>query len=110
MPYLYRLNTNEIMTSKIFYGSRLRMMRVAQEVLKDMNISKKMVDSQSNIIHAEHKRGLFRIPKDVEIIMYADDSRVEVAINVESSIKALDFGTSQYMEEEFLVRLKERVQ
>lgn len=97
------------MTSKIFRCSRQRAMHIAQEVLKDMNLRKGEVDVQNARIQAYRKWGFLRPSKEVEITMYADDARVEVAVNIEPSIKVLDFGTSQYLEEEFLHRLKERI-
>ena len=97
------------MTSKIFQGSRQRMMHVAQEVLKEMKLRKETVDTQNNFIQATRRWGFMRPSQDVEITMYADENRVEVAVNAESNMKMLDFGTSEYLEEEFLVRLKDRL-
>lgn len=97
------------MTSKIFRCSRQRAMHLAQEVLKEMKLSKSEVDSQNARIQAHCGWGFMRPAKDVEITMYADDARVEIAVNVESKIKALDFGTSQYLEEEILLRLRDRL-
>lgn len=97
------------MTSKVFRCSRQRAMHIAQEVLKDMNLRKGDVDVQNARIQAYRNWGFLRPANEVEITMYSDDSKVEVAVNIEPSIKALDFGTSQYLEEEFLYRLKERI-
>lgn len=97
------------MTSKIFHGSRQRMMRAAQDVLKDMKLRKEEVDNQNSRIQAKRGWGFMRPGRQVEITMYADDTRVEVAVNVESSMMAIDFGTSQYIEEEFLLRLRDRL-
>jgi hypothetical protein len=45
----------------------------------------------------------------VEVTFFSDDKRVEVAVNVESKMKMLDFGRSEYLEEEILYRLRERI-
>jgi hypothetical protein len=97
------------MTSKIFYCSRQRAMHLAQEVLREMNLRNGKVDNSTNTIMA-HRNWRFLSPaRDVEITMYADDHRVEVAVNVESQVKALDFGASEYMEEEILIRMRDRL-
>ncbi|MFN0032405.1 MAG: DUF1499 domain-containing protein [Flavobacteriales bacterium] len=97
------------MTSKIFHGSRQRMMHAAQEVLKEMKMRKASVDTQNSYIQATRGWGFMRSGQEVEITMYADENRVEVAVNAESKVKALDFGTSEYLEEEFLLRLNDRL-
>jgi hypothetical protein len=97
------------MTSKIFYCSRQRAMHLAQEVLREMKLHKELVDNANNRIQASKGWRFLSPASEVEITMYADDNRVEVAVNVESHFKPLDFGTSEYIEEEILVRLRERL-
>jgi hypothetical protein len=41
--------------------------------------------------------------------IFAEEKRVEVAVNIEPKVKLLDFGSSEYLEEEFLYRMKERL-
>jgi hypothetical protein len=48
-------------------------------------------------------------PTGVEVTIFTEDRRVEVAVNVESKVKMLDFGRSEYLEEEILYRIKERM-
>jgi hypothetical protein len=84
-------------------------MHLAQEVLREMKLRKENVDISSNTIQARRSWNFLSPPREVEITVFADDNRVEVAVNVESQIKALDFGTSEYLEEEFLHRMKERL-
>jgi len=84
-------------------------MHLAQEVLREMKLRKESVDLSSSTIQARRNWSFLSPPRDVEITVFADDNRVEVAVNVESQIKALDFGTSEYLEEEFLYRMKERL-
>ena len=97
------------MTSRIFYCSRQRAMHVTQEILHELKLRKEFVDNSNNRIQASRGWKLFSPSKEVEIIMYADEHRVEVAVNVESQIKALDFGTNEYLEEEILLRLRDRL-
>jgi hypothetical protein len=97
------------MTSKFFYCSRQSALLHAQEVLKELRIHKEIVDSASNSIRAFRSWRFLNPGKEVEITLYSDENRVEVAVNVESTMKALDFGSSEYLEEEILHRLHERI-
>ena len=47
--------------------------------------------------------------KEIEITMFVDENRVEVAVDVQPRMKALDFGTSEYIEEDFLLRMRDRL-
>jgi len=84
-------------------------MHLAKEVLREMKLKQGMVDTSNYTIQASRGWGFLNPPREVEIIMYADNNRVEVAVNVESQLKVLDFGTSDYIEEEFLLRLNARL-
>jgi hypothetical protein len=97
------------MTSRVFFCSKQRAMRLAQDVLRDMNLNKKDIDNSTNTIYARRNWKFLSPPRDVEIQMFADENKVEIAVNVQAQISALDFGTSEYLEEEFLHRLKERL-
>lgn len=97
------------MTSKIFNCSRQRAMRMTQEVLKEMRLKNEIVDVVGSRILAKRDWRFFSPAKEVEIILYSDDKRVEIAVNVETQIKALDFGSSEYLEEEILFRLRDRL-
>jgi hypothetical protein len=97
------------MTSKVFYCSKQRALHLAQEVLREMKLSDAKVSSSGNAILAERGWGFLSPPTGVEITFYSDEKRIEVAVNVESKVKMLDFGRSEYMEEEILYRLKERI-
>lgn len=97
------------MTSKVFFCSKQRAMHLAQEVLREMKLRKKNVDSSTSTIVAHRKWNFLTQSREMEIQVFADENKVEVAVNVYPQIKALDFGTSEYLEEEFLYRLRERI-
>ncbi len=84
-------------------------MHLTQEVLREMKLRKEFVDNSNNRIQASRGWKLLSPGREVEITMYADEHRVEVAVNVESQIKAFDFGTNEYLEEEILLRLRDRL-
>jgi|688.fasta_scaffold236926_2 hypothetical protein len=84
-------------------------MNLAQEVLREMKLRKKNVDTSTNTIVAMRKWGFLSQPREMEIQLFADEHSVEVAVNVQAQIRALDFGTCEYLEEEFLHRLRERL-
>jgi hypothetical protein len=97
------------MTSKVFYCSRQRAVHLAQEVLRDMKLRDAKITNSGNSILAEKGWSFLSPPTDVEITFYSEDKRVEVAVNVDIKVKALDFGRSEYLEEEILYRMKERI-
>jgi hypothetical protein len=97
------------MTSKVFYCSKQRAMHLAQEVLLELKLNDAKVNSAGNSILVERGWGFLSPPTGVEITVFSDEKRVEVAVNVESKVKMLDFGRSEYLEEEILYRLKERI-
>ena len=98
-----------IMTSKIFFSSKHKVLRHANEVLSEMRLGHVKFDPDQNRIIATRKWNLLNPKKEIEILLYSDDQKVEVAVNVESRVKMLDFGSNEYMEEEILIRLKEKL-
>jgi len=97
------------MTSKVFYCSKQRAMHLAQEVLREMKLRQSSVNNAQSMIVAQRGWSFLSPPQDVEITIFSEERRVEVAVNIESKVKMLDFGGSEYLEEEFLYRLKERM-
>jgi hypothetical protein len=97
------------MTSKIFFASKQKVLRHANEVLSEMRLGHVKLDADQNRIIATRKWNLLNPKKEIEILFYTDDQKVEVAVNVESRVKMLDFGSNEYMEEEILIRLKEKL-
>ena len=97
------------MTSKVFYCSKQRAMHLAQEVLRELKLNDARVNSAGNCIVAEKGWSFLRPPTGVEVTIFSDEKRVEIAVSVESKVKMLDFGRSEYLEEEILYRLKERI-
>jgi len=97
------------MTSKVFYCSKQRAMHLAQEVLRELKLNDARVNSAGSSIVAEKGWGFMSPPSGIEVIIFTEEKRVEVAVNVESKMKMLDFGRSEYLEEEILYRLKERI-
>lgn len=97
------------MTSKVFYCSKQRAFHLAQEVLRELNLRDTKNNSSSNPIVAERGWKFLSPPVGIEVTVFSDEGRVEVAVNVESKVKMLDFGRSEYLEEEILYRLKERI-
>lgn len=97
------------MTSRIFFSSKQRVLRHASEVLNDLKIGHVQLDKDQNRIVATKKWSLLNRNKEVEILLYSDENRVEVAVNVEAWAKILDFGAAEYLEEEILLRLKEKI-
>lgn len=97
------------MTSKVFNCSRQRAMHLAQEVLREMKLRNAKVNHDGNSISVARGWSFFSPPSEVEVTVFSEDKRVEVAVNVESKVKMLDFGRSEYLEEEILYRLRERM-
>jgi hypothetical protein len=97
------------MTSKVFYCSKQRALHLAQEVLRELKLKDAKVNSSGNTILAQKGWSFMSPPSGIEVIIYPEDKRVEVAVNVESKVKMLDFGRSEYLEEEILYRLRERI-
>ena len=84
-------------------------MHLAQEIIREMKLRKESVDTASSTILASRGWNFLSPGKEIEINMYADEDRVEVAVNVETKMKAFDFGTSEYLEEDFLLRMRDRL-
>ena len=97
------------MTSKVFYCSKQRAMHLAQEVLRELKLNETQLNPNGNSILAERGWNFLSPPTGVEIMVFTEDRRVEVAVNVESKVKMLDFGRSEYLEEEILYRIRERM-
>jgi hypothetical protein len=97
------------MTSKVFYCSKQRALHLTQEVLRELKLNNPKVNSSGNSIQAQRGWSFLNPPTGVEVTIFSDEKRVEVAVNVESKVKLLDFGRSEYLEEEILYRLKERM-
>ena len=97
------------MTSKIFYCSNQRALHLAQEVLRDLKLRQTKVNRTDNSILAVSGWNFISSPSDVEVTIFSDDKRVEVAVNAEPKVKMLDFGRSEYLEEEILYRIRERI-
>lgn len=97
------------MTSKVFYCSKQRAMHLAQEVLREMKLQDAKVNNNGNTILAQRGWSFLSPPTGIEVTIFTEEKRVEVAVNVESKVKMLDFGRSEYLEEEILYRLKERI-
>ena len=97
------------MTSKVFYCSKQRALHLAQEVLREMKLVETKMNSSGNTLFAERGWSFLSPPTRVEVTIFTEDRRVEVAVNVESKVKMLDFGRSEYLEEEILYRIKERI-
>jgi hypothetical protein len=84
-------------------------MHLAQEVLRELKLNDAQVNSTGNSIQVERGWSFLSPPTGVEITIFPEDKRVEVAVSVESKLKMLDFGRSEYLEEEILYRLRERI-
>jgi hypothetical protein len=84
-------------------------MHIAQEVLREMKLNDSKFNAAGNSILAERGWSFLSPPTGVEITVFSEEKRVEVAVSVESKVKMLDFGRSEYLEEEILYRLKERI-
>lgn len=97
------------MTSKVFNCSKQRALHLAQEVLREFKLHDTKINTASSSIVAARGWSFLAPPTDVEITIFSDDKRVEVAVNVETKVKMLDFGRSEYLEEEILLRLRERI-
>ena len=97
------------MTSKVFYCSKQRAIHLTQEVLRELKVNDAKVNSAGNAIVAEKGWSFLRPPTGVEVTIFSDEKRVEIAVSVESKVKMLDFGRSEYLEEEILYRLRERI-
>jgi hypothetical protein len=97
------------MTSKVFYCSKQRALHLAQEVLREMKLNDTKLNSSGNTLFAERGWSFLSPPTGVEVTFFTEERRVEVAVNVESKVKMLDFGRSMYLEEEILYRIKERI-
>ena len=97
------------MTSKVFYCSKQRALHLAQEVLRELKLNDAKVSSAGNSIVAEKGWSFLRPPTGVDVTIFSDEKRVEIAVSVESKVKMLDFGRSEYLEEEILYRLRERI-
>ena len=97
------------MTSKVFYCSKQRAFHLAQEVLREMKLNDTKLTSSGSTLFAERGWNFLSPPAGVEVTIFTEDRRVEVAVNVESKLKMLDFGRSEYLEEEILYRIKERI-
>jgi hypothetical protein len=97
------------MTSKVFYCSKQRALHLAQEVLRELKLPDAKVNSSGSSIVAARGWSFLSPPTDVEITLFTEDKRVEVAVSVDTKVKMLDFGRSEYLEEEILHRLRERI-
>jgi hypothetical protein len=97
------------MTSKVFYCSKQRALHLAQEVLREMKLRDTQVNSAGSLILAARGWSFLSPPTDVEVTIFSEDKRVEIAVNVETKVKMLDFGRSEYLEEEILYRLRARM-
>jgi len=97
------------MTSKVFYCSKQRALHLAQEVLREMKLIETKQNGSGSTLWAERGWSFLSPPTGVEVTIFTEDKRVEIAVNVESKLKMLDFGRSEYLEEEILYRINERI-
>jgi len=74
-----------------------------------MKLRNAILDNKNNRILVSYGWGFFRPPREMEILMYSDENKVEISVNVETTLKMLDFGSSEYLEEELLHRLREKI-
>ena len=103
VPNLNSLN------SKVFFCSKQRLSNAVQHAFKDLSITEVESD-QPYIIAGERGWKLLSPSQRVEVGIIPQDEGFQLTVHVESKVPALNFAVSDYLEEEMLSIIKEKVQ
>jgi hypothetical protein len=97
------------MTSHVFSCSRQRAIHITQEVLKELRFVSFHLDNATAQMTAQKGWGFICPPQHIEIQLHQLGHGIEVAVECQSNMPALDFGRAQFLEEEVIHRLRERI-
>jgi hypothetical protein len=98
------------MNSRFFGCTKQDALEAAGQVLKDLNLKIKSIERGENRIYAERSWRFLSGPQDVEVTVFIHNERVELVTNVEPRFSMLDFGNSDWLEEELLYRVSEKLE
>jgi hypothetical protein len=98
------------MNSKYFGCSKQKALTVTQQVMKELNLRIVNVEKFENRIYAERSWRFLSSPQQVEVTLFSHEERVELVTQANSKIPMLDFGSSDWLEEELLYRVAEKLE
>lgn len=98
------------MNSRFFGCSKQDALEAAGQVLKELNLKIKGIERGENRIYAERSWRFLSAPQEVEVTVFSHNERVELVTNVEPRFSMLDFGNSDWLEEELLYRVSEKLE
>jgi hypothetical protein len=97
------------MNSKFFGCSKQRAMHVAQQVMRDMKCRITDLEKPESRIYAERSWRFLSTPQKVEVTVFTHNERIEIVTNVHARFPFLDFGSSEWLEEELLDRVADKL-
>lgn len=104
------LTRDRRMNSKFFGCSKQRAMNATQQVLQELNLRIVNVERTENRIYAERSWRFLSAPQAVEVTLFSHNDAVELVTSVNARFPMLDFGTSDWLEEELLFRVAEKLE
>ncbi len=96
------------MNSKVFFCSKQRLSNAVQHSFKSLGIHE-VASDQPHIVAGERGWKLLSPSQKVEVGIIPQDEGFQLTVHVESKVPALNFAVSDYLEEELLYRIKEKV-
>jgi len=94
--------------SKVFFCSKQRLSNAVQHSFKSLGIHE-VASDQPHIVAGERGWKLLSPSQKVEVGIIPQDEGFQLTVHVESKVPALNFAVSDYLEEELLYRIKEKV-
>jgi hypothetical protein len=98
------------MNSKFLGCSKQRALSITQKVMQDLNLRITGIEKAESRIYAERSWRFLSAPQTVEVTVFSHPERVEVVTSVSTRFPILDFGNSDWLEEELLYRVAEEAE
>jgi hypothetical protein len=92
----------------VFFCSKQRLSNAVQHSFKSLDI-REVESDQPHIIAGERGWKLLSPSQRVEVGIISQEEGFQLTVHVESKVPALNFAVSDYLEEELLYRIKEKV-
>lgn len=98
------------MNSKFFGCSKQKALTATRQVLKELNLRITNVEKTEGRIYAERSWRFLSAPQTVEVTLFSHEERIELVTQASARIPILDFGNSDWLEEELLYRVAEKLE
>jgi hypothetical protein len=98
------------MNSKFFGCSKQEALSLTKKVMEELNLKIVGVEKAESRIYAERSWRFLSAPQEVEVTVFSHPERVELVTSVSTRFPILDFGNSDWLEEELLHRVAEKLE